>query len=226
MSDITINYKGTSIATMDASGTKTLLTSGKYCEDDIEVVYVSPGGGGGIDINDVLSGTAPSGDVTLTISSVSMPFQNNSAITKITAPDLTTVPGSFFRNMSNLEYIVTPSCTKIEGAGMSYNSNLLGIDWLGGTGTSAISSLSFAQNSKLATVVMRQTGGIVPCTQTNAFTGSKSADKPIHIYVPTALKSTYESATNWTTWVNDGTIVFHAIEGSTYATHYVDGTTI
>lgn len=42
MSDITINYKGSSIATMDASGTKTLLTEGKYCEDDIDVVYTKP----------------------------------------------------------------------------------------------------------------------------------------------------------------------------------------
>lgn len=48
MSDITINYKGSPIATMDASGTKTLLTEGKYCEDDLEVVYVKPGGGGGV----------------------------------------------------------------------------------------------------------------------------------------------------------------------------------
>ena len=38
MSDISINYKGEAIATMDASGTKTLGTEGKYCEDDIEVV--------------------------------------------------------------------------------------------------------------------------------------------------------------------------------------------
>ena len=53
MSDITISYKGSSIATMDASGTKTLLTEGTYCEDDIEVVYVSPGGGG----SSVSSGT-------------------------------------------------------------------------------------------------------------------------------------------------------------------------
>ena len=44
MSDITISYKGSSIATMDASGTKTLLTEGKYCEDDIEVVYDKPSG--------------------------------------------------------------------------------------------------------------------------------------------------------------------------------------
>ena len=50
MSDITISYKGSSIATMDASGTKTLLTEGKYCEDDITIDYVkSSGGGGGLD---------------------------------------------------------------------------------------------------------------------------------------------------------------------------------
>lgn len=45
MSDITISYKGNSIATMDASGTKTLLTEGKYCEDDIEIAYVKPQSG-------------------------------------------------------------------------------------------------------------------------------------------------------------------------------------
>lgn len=48
MSDITISYKGSSIATMDASGTKTLLTEGKYCEDDITIDYTQPSGGGGL----------------------------------------------------------------------------------------------------------------------------------------------------------------------------------
>lgn len=58
MSDVTINYKGNAIATMDASGTKTLLTKGKYCEDDIEVAYGKPGGGGSnIDPDAVLIGT-------------------------------------------------------------------------------------------------------------------------------------------------------------------------
>ncbi len=42
MSDITVKYKGSTIATMDASGTKTLETQGKYCEDDIEIAYVKP----------------------------------------------------------------------------------------------------------------------------------------------------------------------------------------
>jgi hypothetical protein len=42
MSEVTINYKGSPIATMDASGLRTLLTQGKYLEDDIEIVYQRP----------------------------------------------------------------------------------------------------------------------------------------------------------------------------------------
>lgn len=42
MADISIKYKGNEIATMNASGTKTLLTSGKYCEGNISVEYTKP----------------------------------------------------------------------------------------------------------------------------------------------------------------------------------------
>lgn len=48
MSDVSISYKGAEIASLDDSGTKTLLTQGKYCEDDIEVAYTKPSGGGGV----------------------------------------------------------------------------------------------------------------------------------------------------------------------------------
>lgn len=39
MADVTINYKGSKIAELSASGTKTLKTSGTYCEGDISVSY-------------------------------------------------------------------------------------------------------------------------------------------------------------------------------------------
>lgn len=42
MADVDIRYKGASIAALDASGTKTLKTSGKYCESDITVSYTKP----------------------------------------------------------------------------------------------------------------------------------------------------------------------------------------
>lgn len=54
MPDITVSYEGNTIATMSASGTKTFYTAGKYCDDDITLTYVQPGGGGG---NTPLTGT-------------------------------------------------------------------------------------------------------------------------------------------------------------------------
>lgn len=39
MADVSINYKGSKIAELAERGNKTLKTSGKYCEGDIEVNY-------------------------------------------------------------------------------------------------------------------------------------------------------------------------------------------
>ena len=47
MADLTIKYKGQPIVELTESGTKTLKTAGKYCEDDISVEYAKPAGGGG-----------------------------------------------------------------------------------------------------------------------------------------------------------------------------------
>lgn len=47
MADVTVKYKDTAIAELSDSGTKTLKTAGKYCEDDINVEYAKPTGGGG-----------------------------------------------------------------------------------------------------------------------------------------------------------------------------------
>lgn len=44
MADVSIKYKGFTIAEMSDSGTKTLNTSGKYCEDNIVVQYETTGG--------------------------------------------------------------------------------------------------------------------------------------------------------------------------------------
>lgn len=42
MAEVEISYKGSAIAQMNASGTKTLLTEGKYLEDDVTVTYARP----------------------------------------------------------------------------------------------------------------------------------------------------------------------------------------
>ena len=57
MADLTIKYKGQPIVELSESGTKTLKTAGKYCEDDISVEYAKPAGGGGGGSELVLSAT-------------------------------------------------------------------------------------------------------------------------------------------------------------------------
>ena len=47
MADLTIKFKGQPIVELSESGTKTLKTAGKYCEDNITVEYAKPAGGGG-----------------------------------------------------------------------------------------------------------------------------------------------------------------------------------
>ena len=42
MADVEISYKGSQIASMSASGVKTLLTGDSFCEDDIVVSYTKP----------------------------------------------------------------------------------------------------------------------------------------------------------------------------------------
>jgi hypothetical protein len=42
MADVNIKYRGSSIATMSATGTKTLGTQGKYCDSDVVVEYSKP----------------------------------------------------------------------------------------------------------------------------------------------------------------------------------------
>ena len=48
MSDVTLSYKGSDILELSDSGSATLKTGGKYCEADIELEYVKPSGGGGV----------------------------------------------------------------------------------------------------------------------------------------------------------------------------------
>ncbi len=42
MADVSISYKGNEIASMNATGVKTLLTGSSFCEDDITVTYTKP----------------------------------------------------------------------------------------------------------------------------------------------------------------------------------------
>ena len=72
MADLTIRYKGNPIVELSESGTKTLKTAGKYCEDDISVEYAKPAGGGGEMFSSSASGWIPEYDIGHAISVLEM----------------------------------------------------------------------------------------------------------------------------------------------------------
>lgn len=110
MPDITINFKGSSIATMSASGTETLLTEGKYCEDDIEIVYVKPSGGGGYSVDEIASCDAGSSKaITLTVSTIKDYAFSEWNITSVSGSSVTDIGNGAFRNCTSLASVDLPN---------------------------------------------------------------------------------------------------------------------
>lgn len=101
---VTISYKNSTIATMNATGVKTLLTGATFCEDDIVVSYTAPSGPSGTkNISISASGTITE-DVT-NYANVEVAVPQGSAGTP------TAVKGS----VSNHSITVTPSVTNTTG---------------------------------------------------------------------------------------------------------------
>lgn len=74
------------------------------------------------------------------------------------------------------------------------------------------------------TIILRKSDGIVAAANTNSI--SVYSGHTVDIYVPSALISTYESATNWSTILARTGHSIHPIEGSIYENAYADGTPI
>ena len=87
---VTIGYKGNTIATMSAQGTKTLQTAGKYCEDDITVGYVPDGATPSGSINITQNGTVDVTNYASAVVAVPVPTINSKSVTVTVSADATT----------------------------------------------------------------------------------------------------------------------------------------
>lgn len=78
---------------------------------------------------------------------------------------------------------------------------------------------AFANCYALQTLVLRKSDSICTLANVSAFTNTPMSGYNSltgTVYVPQALISTYQTATNWSTLYNAGTVTFAAIEGSEY----------
>lgn len=249
MAEVTINYKDAAIATMDASGTKTLQTQGKYCEDDIEVVYSRPSGGGEDTLTKKLNNTLtsyensdltsiPQGGLnfmgsafkTLSLPNVtsagSDAFRNN-YITSFNLPKLQSSGQSLFYQSFSIENIVLPAWVGMTANVQNlfaYCGELLAVD-LGTNQIGTIGNYTFYNSSKFSTLILRSSTQI-SLSNINAFNNTPfaSGGSGGTLYVPQALIASYQAAANWSTILGYANNQILPIEGSIYETQYADGT--
>lgn len=180
-------------------------------------------GGGGFSFDDVCTLAAPFGDVTFTLSSMTGDCKGRTGLTSVTAPNLSSFGDNKFQNCSSLTsviadestfigastfsgtkivYSVYPKCVSLYTSSYQNDTSLLAADY-GGTPTSSQGFLrqnAFLNCSKFGILVLRA-NAVWPLSNINNFNGSKFASGKAGgtLYVPNAMISSYQSATNWST---------------------------
>lgn len=138
-----------------------------------------------------------------------------------------------FYNCTYLPSLVLPAFNDNFNAQMFYNCASMEYMDVGAgfTGDKSIAANAFNGCTALDTLIIRGgTNGSRKMTLANvsafANTPFASGGTGGTLYVPSALVSTYQSATNWSTILGYENNSIQAIEGSIYETQYADGTPI
>lgn len=209
-------------------GTSASLSFPSGFVDAIEAIET--GGSGGIDVNDLVMGTAPSGRVVFDTATHIYPYAlyQKTAITSIFVSSAT-VDGYAIQSCSALETFVSTKLNMgIGNYGISKCVALDAIDLAGRGGAStAYANNAFNGDTHLTKLIIR--GSNVPTLGgTGTFTGTPFASGGTGgaLYVPSALIASYQAATNWSTILGYANNQILPIEGSIYETQYADGTPI
>lgn len=165
---------------------------------------------------------------------------SGTGITSMVIPSGLTSIFDAFKNCKHLTSISGNSVTSMSGGGLSgctslvdarfpNYSSVLGTSAFGSCNNLAVADIgsapriypnAFSSCYKLQTLVLRKTGSICTLDNVSAFLNTPMRGYNSltgTVYVPSALISSYQTATNWKTLYDGGTLTFAAIEGSQYA---------
>lgn len=213
--------------------TKTITENGTYSAEDDDAdgyseVTVNVSSGGGTDyLAETCNNTITryeSDEVTQVYGSV---FRGNTSLQKVFLKNCTTISNAGYAfTRAPLIYGVFPSLTTIKTWGNFESCSKLEVIDIGATLT-RFSDAQFDGSSKFKTLILRG-NSVSTLGNVNVFNGSPFASGKTGgtLYVPQALISSYQSASNWSTILGYATNSIVAIEGSQYENYYADGTPI
>ena len=132
------------------------------------------------------------------------PFRESSVVTA-NFPELVTAGEDMFLRCYSLANVSMPKVKELKNWSFEYCRELVFLDFpcLEKIGANVF------YGSALETLIIR-TNNVCALGNTNSF------NKACNVYVPQALISEYQQATNWSSLYADGTLNFVAIEGSEY----------
>ena len=107
MADITLTYKGNTIAEISDSGSKTLQTEGKYCEGNIGLTYVKPSGGNSFPVKKIKGLTNLFRGTTWDSTTVEIDFDGADINTSIS----TTISANACFATANIEHLIIKNLT-------------------------------------------------------------------------------------------------------------------
>jgi hypothetical protein len=125
--------------------------------------------------------------------------------------------------------IVLPKVTDTSLNSCNGCTSLYAFDFLGATTSNKnLQQQLFYGCTNFKILIIRSNSMITALNNINVFTNTPFASGKAGgtLYVPSALISSYQSATNWSTILGYANNSIQAIEGSIYETQYADGTPI
>lgn len=221
---VSIKYKGNEIASMSATGTKTLLTSGKYCEADIVVENTESGGGGGgsdhTAEDGIISGsiTEYTNDRITKIRTYAFykcdllqsfsaeyaddietyAFSSCSALASVSLPRVSTLGAYAFSGCSALTEVTLPQVKQIPVSAFRLCTALTRVDL---PSVLSIGTQAFYGCSALDTLIMRDAYDVCELNAT-ALNSTALKNGTGYIYVPRQLVSLYKADTVWSAFAN------------------------
>lgn len=139
---------------------------------------------------------------------------------------LTTISDQCFYN-TRVPVFVFPAITSGTGSANCFGGNTALTTCDFGVRLSSVGATAFSGATSFTTLIIRK-ASVVSLSNINAFTNTPFASGKTGgtLYVPSALISSYQSASNWSTILGYSTNSIQAIEGSQYENYYADGTPI
>lgn len=139
---------------------------------------------------------------------------NQMAFKSINLPKCTAIPNSTLTYCAKVTELVLPECKSVGNSSLTSCTALKYVDLPKCT---SIVNYGLRNNGQLATLILRSE---TMCTLSNyALNGTKIWNGTGHVYVPRALMTSYQTATNWKTIHAKNANAFRALEDYT-----VDGT--